>query len=128
MLNFRRGERVNCYVEIFFDEPQHFFIPAQRQIGMQSALNHQLCSACVDGLLNFAQNFVVRQKIRAVLIFASEECAELALVPANVRIIYVAVDDESHRVAEFFFADGVGSFAKFKQVARLEKFQCRVAR
>lgn len=122
MLNFRGGERVDCYVEIFFDEAQHFLVPLKRQVGMQSALNHELRAARVDSLLHLAQNFFVRQKIRAALIRTTEERAEFAFVLADVRVIYISVDDESHNVAEFFFADFIGAFAEFEQVAFRKNF------
>ena len=95
---------------------------------MKSALNHDLRTARRAGLLNLVQNFFVAEQVRAALIFFSEERAELALVLANVRVIYISVDDESHHVAEFFPAYGISRLAEFKQVAALEKFQRLVAR
>ena len=128
MLNFGRRERVNRYVEIFFDEAEHIFVIAQIQVGVQAALNHDLRAARVDGLLNLAQNFFMRQKVRAALIRPTEERAEFAFVLADVGIVYVSVDNESHDVAENFFAYGVRRFAQFQQVTVREKFQRRVLR
>ena len=95
---------------------------------MQAALNHELRAARVDGLLDFAQNFFVRQEIRAAPVFSAEERAELAFVLADVGIVYIAVDDESHHVAEKFFANCVGALAERQKVAVREKFQRRILR
>ena len=95
---------------------------------MKPALNHDLRTSRRAGLLNFAQNFFVTQKIRAALIFPTEERAEFAFVLADICIVYIPVDDESHHVAESFPAYGISRLAEFKQVAALEKFQSLVAR
>ena len=123
VLNLRGRERVNRYVEIFFDEPQHFLVVAQRQVGVQAALNHKLRSARLDGLANFLQNFFVRQKIRAALIFPTEERAKFTFVLAHVRVIYISVDDESFNIAEIFFANRVGRLAQLKQISARKNFQ-----
>ena len=91
-------------------------------------MNHKLRAARVDGLANLLQNFFMRQEVRAALIFPAEERAKFAFVLADVRIIYISVDDESYRVAEFFLAYGVGRLAEFQKVAALEKFQSFVLR
>ena len=95
---------------------------------MQAALNHELGAARVDGLLNFLQNFFVRQKVRALLIGSAEECAKFAFVLADVGIVYVSVNDEGCHVAEHFLAYGVRRLAQLQKVAAGEKFQCLVLR
>ena len=54
----------------------------------------------------------MRQEIRTELIFSTEERAKFAFVLADVRIIYISVDDKSRHVAEFFFTNRVRRLAQ----------------
>src|ERR1700680_3520582 len=85
--------------ESLLDAAQHFFMPLDLQIGMQSALHQYTCPAKLRSLANF---LVDRVEIEDVSLFrptplnATIERAEGLIIGAEVGVINIAVDDVRH--------------------------------
>ena len=93
--DLRRGEGVQRDGEPRLDRAEQPLEPAQREVGMQPALQHDLRRAHGYRFLYLAQHLGLREHVALRMPRGTEEGAEAAAGEAHVGVVDVPVDDES---------------------------------
>ena len=89
----RRAEGVQIHLgEPLLAGPEHFLVPFEFQVRVHPALQQDLIAAEGDGLLDLAEQFVVRHHVSVGVGGLAVEGAEVAHGGADVRIVDVPVD------------------------------------
>ena len=80
---------------------EELFVPSQRQIGIDAALNHDLRRALIGRILHAREHLIVRKRSSFLVMLGPEECAERAVHVADVGVVDRRVDhvgDDARRV------------------------------
>ena len=87
------GERVQPERELGLHPAEEIFVPRDRKIGIEAALEEDLHSAGVDDLLQLGSKLLARQHVPFGMADGAIERAEAAARRAHVGVVHVAVDD-----------------------------------
>ena len=100
-------------------------VPLFRQFRMMAALHQNLSAAQSDGFLNFSIQFAWCDNVSVGVPFRTIESAKLAIDVANVRVVYVPIDDVSnYLISPALISGGFGELpASIRQGAQFLKRQ-----
>src|SRR5205085_12272653 len=120
VVNLRRREAVKLKVRILrMKGAQQVFIPLDFEIRVQATLHQDTCAAERNRLVYLLIDFVERANVSLWMIGATIESAEGADYVADVRVVYVAVNDVcDDRIRVKAFANLVGSKTYANKIIR----------
>src|ERR1043166_7817060 len=100
MVKLRRSEPVNVDVRIFFaDVLQKIDVPLERQFRVMPALHQDLHSSGSSELVQLLIKLLEGQHVMIFVAFGAIKRAELTVNVANVRVVYVPIEDVGHDFA-----------------------------
>src|SRR6185312_11228949 len=112
-------------IGIRLDGPQQILIPFDFQVGMQSALHEDACSAQVDGLPNLIEDGFLRKDVSFRMPHGAVESAEAAIFGAEIRVVDIPVNDVADDALRMqFLPDGIRFHADANQIIAFEHLDC----
>ncbi len=123
MADFERRERVNVNLRLgLLRRAADLQVGVPGEGGMDASLHAHLRAAPVPGFAHAALDFIevdqIRRAPQVLVRSAFGERAEAALVQANVRVVDVADDGVTHRVADGRLSNLVGDSADAHEIGR----------